>query len=211
MPKQTFLNLPEEKRKLITDTLIKYFSQKPYHEVDISDIAKECKVAKGSMYQYFENKKDMYFYTIEVSYQRFLSLLESLNMGRINIFEYYENSLNSVWLAMKELKYEYMLIERAFFSHDAPFKDEVNERFLKQSRDFLIKVIKYNQEKGIIRDDIDATVIAIFLEGAGFYMKKFIIEQALQNMSTTLEIDIEYFKKAMSQFWTLLKEGIGKK
>lgn len=57
----------------------------------------------------------MYFYTIEVSYQRFLSLLESLNMGRINIFEYYENSLNSVWLAMKELKYEYMLIERAFF------------------------------------------------------------------------------------------------
>lgn len=75
----------------------------------------------------------------------------------------------------------------------------------------MIKVIKYNQEKGIIRDDIDATVIAIFLEGAGFYMKKFIIEQALQNMSTTLEIDIEYFKKAMSQFWTLLKEGIGKK
>lgn len=61
MPKQTFLNLPEEKRKLITDTLIKYFSQKPYHEVDISDIAKECKVAKGSMYQYFENKKTCTF------------------------------------------------------------------------------------------------------------------------------------------------------
>ncbi|WAM33618.1 TetR/AcrR family transcriptional regulator [Caldicellulosiruptor morganii] len=211
MPKQTFLNLPEEKRNLITNTLIKHFSQKPYHEVDISDVAKECSVAKGSMYQYFENKKDMYFYAIEISYRRFLKLLEKLDMVHINIFDYYESSLKSIWVAIKELKYEYMLIERAFFSHDAPFRDEVNEKFLKQSRDFLIEVIKYNQEKGIVRDDIDPAVIAIFLEGAGFYMKKFIVEQALQNMSTTLDIDIDYFKNAMSQFWILIKEGIGKK
>lgn len=61
MPKATFLNLPEEKKNLITEILIKHFATKPYHLVDISDVAKECKIAKGSMYQYFENKKDMYF------------------------------------------------------------------------------------------------------------------------------------------------------
>ncbi|AZT91236.1 TetR/AcrR family transcriptional regulator [Caldicellulosiruptor changbaiensis] len=211
MPKQTFLNLPEEKRNLITDTLIKHFSQKPYHKVDISDVARECNVAKGSMYQYFENKKDMYFYAIEVSYQRFLKHLEKLNMVHINIFDYYENSLKSIWLAMKELKYEYMLIERAFFSQDSPFKDEINEKFLKQSREFLVEIIKYNQQKGYIRDDIDPVIISVFLEGASFYMKKFVIEEALSRTSTTLDLDISYFKDALSQFIKLLKEGIGKK
>jgi len=211
MPKQTFLNLPEEKRNFITDTLIKHFSQKPYHEVDISDIAKECNVAKGSMYQYFENKKEMYFYSLQVSYNRFLKLLEKLDMIHINIFDYYENSLEGIWLAMKELRNEYMLLERAFFSHDSPFKQEINEKFLKQSREFLIELIRYNQEKGFIREDIDPLLIGIFLEGASFYMKKFIIEQALIKTSTTLDLDISYFKDALSQFIKLLKEGIAKK
>jgi len=211
MPKQTFLNLPEEKRNFITDTLIKHFSQKPYHEVDISDIAKECNVAKGSMYQYFENKKEMYFFSLQVSYDRFLKLLEKLDMIHINIFDYYENSLEGIWLAMKELRNEYMLLERAFFSHDSPFKQEINEKFLKQSREFLIELIRYNQEKGFIREDIDPLLIGIFLEGASFYMKKFIIEQALIKTSTTLDLDISYFKDALSQFIKLLKEGIAKK
>jgi len=211
MPKQTFLNLPEEKRNFITDTLIKHFSQKPYHEVDISDIAKECNVAKGSMYQYFENKKEMYFYSLQVSYNRFLKLLEKLDMIHINIFDYYEKSLEGIWLAMKELRNEYMLLERAFFSHDSPFKEEINEKFLKQSREFLIELIRYNQENGFIREDIDPLLIGIFLEGASFYMKKFIIEQTLIKTSTTLDLDISYFKDALSQFIKLLKEGIAKK
>lgn len=211
MPKTTFFNLAEEKRNLITDTLIKHFSQKPYHEVDISAVAKECGVAKGSMYQYFENKKDMYFYAIEVSYQRFLKLLERLDMIHINLFDYYENSLETIWIAIKDLKSEYMLLERAFFSHDSPFKDEINERFLKQSREVLLEIVRYNQKEGFIRDDIDPVIISIFLEGASFFMKKFIVEEALKSTSTTFDLDISYFKNALSQFIKLLKEGIGKK
>lgn len=82
---------------------------------------------------------------------------------------------------------------------------------MKQSREFLVKIIKYNQQKGYIRDDIDPVIISIFLEGASFYMKKFVIEEALSRTSTTLDLDISYFKDALSQFIKLLKEGIGKK
>lgn len=132
-------------------------------------------------------------------------------MMHVNLFDYYENSLETIWIAMKELKSEYLLLERAFFSQDSPFKDEINEKFLKQSREFLVKIIKYNQQKGYIRDDIDPVIISIFLEGASFYMKKFVIEEALSRTSTTLDLDISYFKDALSQFIKLLKEGIGKK
>ena len=200
-----------KKKQRITDALIKHFSQKPYYNVDISEVAKESNAAKGSMYQYFENKKEMYFYALEVAYDRFLKLLEKLDMVHTNILDYYENSLKGVWLAMKELRNECMLLERAFFSHDSPFKDEINEKFLKQSRDFLLEMIKYNQEKGYIRDDVPPLLIGIFLEGASFYMKKFIIEQALSKSSTTLDLDISYFRDALSQFVKLLKEGIGKR
>ena len=44
LPKTTFLNLNEKKRKKILNTLIKYFANNPYEKVDIEDVAKECKV-----------------------------------------------------------------------------------------------------------------------------------------------------------------------
>ncbi|EGD51189.1 transcriptional regulator, TetR family [Thermoanaerobacter ethanolicus JW 200] len=211
MPKQTFFNLPEEKRKLITDTLIRYFSQKPYHKVDITDVAKECSVAKGSMYQYFENKKDMYFYSIEMAYSKFLDLLNKINIKQMSIFDYYENSLKTVWLALKSLKDEYILLERAFFFNDSPFKDEINEKFLTKSREFLVEIVKNNQEKGFIRDDINPLIIAIFLEGASFYLKKFVIERAInQEGTSTYSLDIEYFRGFFEQFLKLLKEGLEK-
>lgn len=211
MPKQTFLNLPEEKKSLITEKLIEHFAKKPYHLVDISDIAKDCKVAKGSMYQYFENKKDMYFYAVEIAYDRFLKLFEKMNITHTNIFDYYENSIESMWIAVRNMKNEYMLLERAFFSHDSPFRDEINEKYLKMSRGLIIELIKYNQQIGCVRDDIDPEIICIFLEGAGFYMKKFFFEKALECTQTTLDIDLSYFKDALSQFLKLLKEGISKK
>jgi len=211
MPKQTFFNLPEEKRQKITDALIKNFSQKLYHNVDIADVAKEISVAKGSMYQYFEDKKEMYFYALEVAYGRFIKLLENSDLLQMNILEYYEKSLQSVWFAVKEMRDEYILLEKAFFSHDAPFKDEINEKFLKQSREFLLGIIKFNQQKGYIREDIDPLLIGIFLEGANFFMKKHIIEQALSTISTTLDLDVNYLKDILSQFAILLREGIGKK
>lgn len=211
MPKQTFFNLQEEKRLRITNALIKNFSQKYYDNVDIADVANECKVSKGSMYQYFDDKKEMYFYALQVAYSRFVELLKNSEIIQMSILDYYEKSLESVWFAVKEMREEYILLEKAFFSHDAPFKDEINEKFLKQSREFILEIIKNNQQKGYIRDDIDAILIGIFLEGASFFMKKHIIEQALNSIPTTLDIDVKYLKDILSQFAILLKEGIEKK
>lgn len=65
-------------------------------------------------------------------------------MVYVNILDYYENFFERVWVVMKDLRYEYMLFERVFFFYDLFFKDEINEKFLKKLRDFLIEIIKYN-------------------------------------------------------------------
>ena len=58
MPKETFFNLPEEKREAILDIVIKEFSDNDYKNVSVSRIVKRAGIAKGSFYQYFEDKKD---------------------------------------------------------------------------------------------------------------------------------------------------------
>jgi len=60
MPTPTFFRLPEERRALIVREAIREFSERTYAEASLSRIARRTGVAKGSFYQYFEDKLDLY-------------------------------------------------------------------------------------------------------------------------------------------------------
>lgn len=60
MPKPTFLNLAPEKRDRIVELAIDEFARLPYAQASLSRIVARAGIAKGSIYQYFENKLDLY-------------------------------------------------------------------------------------------------------------------------------------------------------
>lgn len=59
MIKKTFYNLPYEKRKRITDAVIKEFMERPNEKVSINRIIKTAGISRGSFYQYFDDKVDL--------------------------------------------------------------------------------------------------------------------------------------------------------
>ena len=77
MPKQTFFNLPEEKRDLIVDLAIEEFSGHDYDLASVSRIVSKANIAKGSFYQYFEDKQDLYFYLLDLASHEKTALLRS--------------------------------------------------------------------------------------------------------------------------------------
>lgn len=60
MPTSTFLNLPADKRARIVELAIEEFSERPYTQASLSRIVARAGIAKGSMYQYFADKLDLY-------------------------------------------------------------------------------------------------------------------------------------------------------
>lgn len=60
MPKPTFLNLPDDKRDRIVDLAIEEFSTRSFHEASLSNLVRRAGIAKGSIYQYFDDKLDLY-------------------------------------------------------------------------------------------------------------------------------------------------------
>lgn len=64
MPSQTFYNLSAEKKERLIAGAMKEFSAKSLNDASISNIVKNSKISRGSFYQYFEDKKDLYFYLI---------------------------------------------------------------------------------------------------------------------------------------------------
>lgn len=67
MPKQTFLNLPDGKREPILASALAEFSSHSYDSASINVICREAGIPKGSFYQYFENKYDLYRHLLHVA------------------------------------------------------------------------------------------------------------------------------------------------
>src|SRR5689334_7133759 len=66
MPKQTFLNLPLEKRETIMNAAIEEFADYGLENASTNRIVKNSGIAKGSFYQYFEDKQDVFMHMLTV-------------------------------------------------------------------------------------------------------------------------------------------------
>lgn len=60
MPTRTFFDLPAERRARLVEEAVFEFSERAYAEASLSQIAQRSRIAKGSFYQYFADKLDLY-------------------------------------------------------------------------------------------------------------------------------------------------------
>jgi len=60
IPKSTFNNLNESKKAKIFEAALNEFSEKPFGESTLSNVIKEAGIPRGSFYQYFEDKADLF-------------------------------------------------------------------------------------------------------------------------------------------------------
>ncbi len=210
MPKSTFFNLPKEKQNRITNTLIKYFATKSYEQVDIEDVARECKVAKGSMYQYFENKKDMYLHAVNEAVRTTMRLIENVDFEQLSLFEFLEKSFELTWSFFINNPYESSLLEKAAFYDDSPCKDEIQSLLSEKTKASLNEIVTKNQKSGFIRNDIPAEIIVVFLEGAAWSLKKYFINLARQTGTKAIEFSKDYVAEIRRQWIELIKNGISK-
>jgi len=78
MPKQTFFNLPEDKRNTLIEAAEKEFSQVPLLKASVANIIKMAGIPRGSFYQYFENIEDLYMYLLDKETQKRKEYFNSL-------------------------------------------------------------------------------------------------------------------------------------
>jgi len=77
MPKHTFFNLPEAKRILIIETSLEEFAFNTYDKASLSQIVLKAGIAKGSMYQYFNDKEELYAYLVGYVSEKKLSYINT--------------------------------------------------------------------------------------------------------------------------------------
>jgi len=161
MPKETFFNLKEEKRLKILNAAIDQFALKPYEQVMISDIIKTSEIPRGSFYQYFTDKEDLYTYILKIineEKRKFLN--ETLkNTEKINFIELSKILFkNGVDFALENPKFIHI------FNHLLTHRNQIYEKVMAENiiiaKNIFIELIEKDKLNGLIKKDIDSSALA---------------------------------------------------
>lgn len=168
MPKQTFLNLPEERQKTFIDTALREFTVNNYDDASISSVLKELGMAKGSFYQYFENKRDLFDYLMKISFETKTKYVLSVKRENYdNFWDYtiamYEHGLGFDRNHPRMSNFAYCLTENL----NSPTVRELFISWQHQGMEIIKSIVKAEMDSGHFRDDIPLNAAAMFFMNLG--------------------------------------------
>lgn len=179
MPKSTFFNLPEEKREKILQAAIDEFVQYSYHQASINRIVEGAEIAKGSFYQYFEDKKDLFKYIIEKSAEKkleylghILKALEALNFFQI-IRELY---IAGIRFAKEHPKLS-AIADRFMKDDDRKLMEEILGDSKHKGQQLFQGLLVQGIQKGEIDPEIDVELVAVLMMSMNLSISEYFLKE----------------------------------
>lgn len=178
MPKETFFNLPAEKRQHILDAAIDEFAAKPYRSASISRIVRQTGIAKGSFYQYFEDKKDLYLYLVQLAGEQKADFFNSFpppkpNMGAFEFLRWAFGIRVQFEVAKPKLT---QIAYKAIYG-DTPFPDEVLAQAEGQADDFTQQLLARGMAEGDLDPNLDTELATFILNSVFLRLGEYLLER----------------------------------
>ena len=192
MPKETFYKLPDEKRERIMAAAEREFLENSFEAAAINRIIKEAAIPRGSFYQYFEDKKDIFLYIVSTHKNEAFGFVESfIKDSDGDVFSFMRKAIDFMISAECSEKVEGM---KRIFSQPWVFDMIVSDTMKGKQEEantpkgIMFKYIDKNQ-LNVENDDELIALINIFASiSLGLFFKIFI-------MGKNMEIDKEKIRK----------------
>ncbi len=178
MPFQTFFNLPEEKRQKIIECAIEEFSQQDYSSASVSKIVLEVGIAKGSLYQYFKDKSDLYAYLLDKISQTKSRMMAEAFLPQ-DEFPFFDR-LRALFSVMAKFELQYPKLARLGYkatSGKSPLPDELVLKGKQATIHYFMDLIEEGKKKGEIRTEINAEISAFIFVSALSEIGHFVSEK----------------------------------
>jgi len=183
-----------EKHYRIIEAATKVFAKKGFYQSKISEIAKEAKVADGTIYIYFENKDDILISLFEEQMKAVIDNMEVQISGIDDPAKKLER-FASTHLDLIEKNQDMAEIIQVELRQSGKFmKEYKNEKFI-QYLNIIEDIISEGQKEGIFRKDVIPKVAKRAFFGALDEVSRFWV------LSTRRQYDIRTVAKQISEYF----------
>jgi uroporphyrinogen-III synthase len=154
----------QKKREKILDAAAELFSHKSYHEVMIEDIARLTSVAKGTVYNYFESKEQLYFSIMRTRMETLITSLAAKIETAENSIDSLRSFVTHIYMFMMKYQNFFMIYQKDSLSRENPICGELAslEQQLKQ---IVRNIIKNGKSEGLFRMVEEEFAVSLILGG----------------------------------------------
>jgi len=130
------------KRERILNAAAELFSQKSYHEVMMEDVAKIIGVAKGTVYNYFTSKEELYFSIMSLRMENLLNSLTEKIRSEHNSIDSLRTFVLHVYMFMMKYQNFFLMYKKESMNSDSNFCDKLRnlEDHLKEQLAGIIRM-----------------------------------------------------------------------
>lgn len=204
MPKKLFDQLDQDKRARIMRVALEEFAQFSYDESSTNRIVKHAGISKGSLFQYFHNKEDLYFYLLDCIIEELTAdLLDDIATFPQDVFDrtikYAE--LEFVWYIHHPL--EYQLIKKAFVKSNTEIYKKTQQRYALKSEDVFYRIFEHAHTDQLRwKKEKVLKILKWFVQGLN--------EEFIQGIQTQDHLDAlkEEYLKRLVEYMEILKYGL---
>ncbi|HUN53701.1 MAG TPA: TetR/AcrR family transcriptional regulator [Smithella sp.] len=144
--------MPEKLKERLYPVVLRQFSMKDFHAVNIRDISKESGISSGTIYKYYFSKEDLLFSIIDEKLRNLASLLRMHIAGIEDIREMFRKLF---WVTMNFFDENPDLAITEFIT--VPLKSFMASKSYKRESeiDILNEIVEKAKKKGAVISDIE--------------------------------------------------------
>jgi len=144
--------MPEKLKERLFPVVLRQFSMKDFHAVNIRDISKESGISSGTIYKYFSSKEDLLFSIIDEKLHDLASLLRMHLAGTEDIREMFRKMF---WVTMNFFDNNPELAITAYIT--VPLKSFMANKIYRRETEMDIwnGIIEKAKTKGAVISDIE--------------------------------------------------------
>ncbi|MCL2857762.1 MAG: TetR/AcrR family transcriptional regulator [Oscillospiraceae bacterium] len=173
MPKQTFFNLPEHKREHVTRCAVSEFARQGYKQASISRIVADAGIAKGSFYQYFEDKDDLFMHIVltEIGSIKQTAFEEGRDqLAQMNLSQFLRHIAKAQLEAFREQPELFSIsLDLLRMAPSEPVYEKLMQTVEGAYNTFFLPIIQHEIDKGRINAKVNARMLNYMLMSINQY------------------------------------------
>ena len=208
MPTKTFYRLRDEKQEAVLLAAIHEFVKNGFARAKTSEIAHNAGISKGSVFQYFENKRELFVHCAKWGLEEFMKKLDDqINIGDMDIYEYFQNSKAKTDLVREEAELAAFM---QVVMNEPGLLDESMKSMYDIGNVYAKKLIENGKRKGTVRSDIDDDLLLCYFSGVTDRFSQRWFKLYINDISAEISEDVEHaMKSELEKMLDLLKKGMG--
>jgi TetR/AcrR family transcriptional regulator len=212
LPTKTFVGLSKEKQETIFFSAIKEFANKGYSMASTNSICKEAGISKGSMFQYFETKEELFFFVIRRALAEIITVYKKnyqLDVEKLSLKDLFIKSCLQLIEFYEKYPYHYKLYLRTNYEIDAPNYKEIRRYLARYVSAITHQFIEAGKKCGVLREDISSDLALFFINN---FLSRFVEICFIPGVEPTYNVgtfSVEKRIETLEEMYKFLIEGMG--